>query len=174
MSEIKVCPIVAVADNGVIGKDNDLPWRIKSEFSYFKSKTMGHPIVMGRKSFDALGKPLPGRTNIIITRDKSWHADGAMVAHTLEEGIAIAKDIARKDGKDEVFIGGGAEIYKLALPLSDRLYYTEVHLKPEGQIHFPTFDRSQWVEIKREFHEALPGEDGNFTITVLDRKDTSR
>lgn len=169
-----VSAIAAVADNGVIGKTGaqlGMPWRIKSEFRYFKAVTLGHPVVMGRKSFEALGaKPLPGRVNVIITRDRNYRAEGALVAHTLEEGVALAKEAAEKSGGGEIFICGGAEIYRLALPLIDRLYLTEVHLKPEGDILFPPFNRAEWEERKREFHKALPGEDADYTITVLERK----
>lgn len=171
--EPKTSMIVAVADNGIIGKSGGnlgMPWHIKSEFQYFKNTTMGHPVLMGRKSFEALGKPLPKRTNIIITRDNNFTAESVLVAHSLEEGIALAKEAARKENVDEIFICGGAEIYKLALPKTDRLYFTEIHLEPSGDVSFPEWDRSEWQETKREFHKALPGEDGDYTITVLERK----
>lgn len=167
---IKVSLIAAVAENGVIGKDNQLPWHIKSEFQYFKNTTLGHPIVMGRRSFESLGKPLPKRANIVVTRDKTFAAQGVIVAHSLEEGIKIAKDIAAKDKVEEVFIGGGADIYRLSLPGADRLYLTEVHLKPEGDTRFPDFDRGDWKEVKREYHPAAEGETAAYTITVLERK----
>lgn len=167
---IKVSLIAAVAENGVIGKNNQLPWHIKSEFQYFKSTTLGHPIVMGRRSFESLGKPLPKRANIVVTRDKNFSAKGVIVAHSLEDGIKIAKDIAAQDKVDEVFIGGGADIYRLSLPGADRLYLTEVHLKPEGDTRFPDFDRKDWKEIKREYHAAQEGETADYTITVLERK----
>lgn len=167
---VKVSLIAAVAENGIIGRNNELPWRIKSEFQYFKNTTIGHPIVMGRKSFESLGKPLPKRANIIVTRDKAYKAAGAIVVHTLQEGLHIASQIAQKDGVEEVFIGGGADIYRLSLPNADRLYLTEVHLKPEGDTKFPDFDRSQWQEVKREFHKAQDGETADYTITVLERK----
>lgn len=168
---ITVSAIVAVAENGVIGKNNGMPWHIKSEFQYFKKTTMGHPVISGRKSFEALGKePLPGRANIIVTRDKDYSASGVTVVHTVEEAITLAKDIAEKDGVKEIFICGGAEIYRQSLHLTDKLYYTEIHLKPAGDIFFPAFDKNEWVETKREFHKALAGEDADYTITVLERK----
>lgn len=167
---VKVSLIAAVAENGVIGKDNWMPWEIKSEFKYFKDTTIGHPIVMGRKSFEALGKPLPKRTNIIVTRDKNYTAEGAFVVNTLEDGIDMARGIAEKDGVKEIFIGGGSEIYRLSLPHADLLYLTEIHLSPEGDTHFPTFDKNEWKEVKREPHKALPGETCDYTITVLERK----
>ena len=167
---VKVSLIAAVAENGVIGKDNQLPWHIKSEFQYFKNTTVGHPIVMGRRSFESLGKPLPKRANIVVTRDKNFQAAGVIVAHSLEEGIKIAKDIAVKEKLGEVFIGGGADIYRLSLPGADRLYLTEVHMKPDGDTRFPDFDRGDWKEVKREFHPKKEGETADYTITVLERK----
>lgn len=165
----RISLIAAVAENGVIGKNNDLPWKIKSEFQYFKDTTMGRPIIMGRKSFMSLGKPLPGRANIVITRDKTYQAEGARAVHTLDEALALAKDIAAKDGIDEIFVVGGADIYRMALSAADRLYLTEIHMKPDGDIFFPDFDRAAWKETKREFHKALPGEDADYTITVLEK-----
>ena len=167
---VKVSLIAAVAENGVIGKDGKLPWHIRSEFQYFRNTTVGRPIVMGRKSFESLGKPLPKRANIIVTRDKGFAVEGAIVTHSLEEGINIARGIAEKDGVDELFIGGGSEIYRLSLPGADRLYLTEVHMKPQGDTLFPAFDREEWQEVKREFHKAKEGETADYTITVLERK----
>lgn len=167
-----VSAIVAVADNGVMGRSGGhlgLPWRIKSEFAYFRKTTMGHPVIHGRKSYEALGKPLPGRANIVITRDTSYTPEGVTVAHTVEDAIGMAKDAAKKDGKDEIFICGGAEIYRQALPFTQKLYFTEVHLRPEGDVRFPAFDRNEWRETKREFHKALEGEDADYTVTVLER-----
>lgn len=166
---IKTAIIVAVADNGVIGRNNDMPWHIKSEYRYFRQTTQSHPVITGRKNFEAMGI-LKDRPMIVVTRDTSFKADGVTVTHNLEDAITLAKDIAQKSGKDRIFIIGGAEIYRQALPLTDEIYYTEVHLKPEGDILFPAFDRSQFVEIKREFHKAAEGEDGDYTITLLHRK----
>lgn len=165
---VKIALIVAVAENGVIGKNNDMPWHIKSEFQYFKRTTLGYPIISGRKNFAATGL-LKGRANIVITRDTSFTAEGAIVVHTLDDAIATAQKIAAHDGKDKIFVVGGAEIYKMALPLVDTMYYTEVHLKPEGDIFFPPFDRALFTETKREPHVAQEGESGNYTITVLER-----
>jgi len=171
----KVALIAAVAENGVIGKDgstnHSLPWNIKSEFQYFKRTTMGKPIIFGRKTIEALGgRPLPGRLNIIVTRDKNYKMDGATVVTRLEDAIKTAKEAAEKDKLDEIFVGGGAEIYKLALPVADRIYLTEIHLKPEGDTLFPSFDRKEWNEVKREFHQKKEGESADYTITVLERK----
>lgn len=170
MSDPKISLIAAVADNGVIGTGNGLPWRIKSEMKYFKETTMGHPVIHGRKSYETLNKPLPGRTNIIVTRDENYKAEGAIVTHTIEDAIKAAKTIAQKDGKGEIFVLGGAEIYKLALPLADKIYYTEIHMNAAGDVRFPAFDREDWHEVRRETREALPDEDAGYTITVLERK----
>lgn len=167
---MKIAPIAAVAENGVIGNKNELPWRIKSEFAYFVRTTKHKPIIFGRKTFESLNGPLKDRTNIIVTRDAKYTSPGVIVTTTLEKALDIARKVAAETGQDEVMIGGGAEIYKQALPLSDRLYLTEIHLKPEGDTTFPAFDRSEWTETLREFHKAQPGETANYTITILDRK----
>ncbi len=167
---VKVALIAAVAENGVMGKGDWLPWEIKSEFQYFKKTTLGHPIIFGRKTLETLGGPLPKRENIVVTRDPDYTAEGAVVKHTLEAAITHAKATAARDGVEQVFVGGGAEIYALALPHADRLYLTEIHLKPDGDTVFPPFDRSEWDEVKREFHKAKEGESADYTITVLERK----
>jgi dihydrofolate reductase len=162
--------IAAVAENGVIGSNNELPWRIKSEFAYFVRMTKHKPIIMGRKTFESLGGPLKDRTNIIVTRDASYTRSGITVAATLGKAIDIARKIAAKTGQDEIMIGGGAEIYKQALPLANRLYLTGIHLNPTGDTKFPAFDRNEWTETKSEFHAAKPGETADYTIRVFDRK----
>lgn len=167
---VKVALIAAVAENGVMGKGDWLPWEIKSEFQYFKKTTLGHPIIFGRKTLETLGGPLPKRENIVVTRDPNYTAEGAVVKHTLEAAITHAKTTAERDGVEQVFVGGGAEIYALALPHADRLYLTEIHLKPDGDTVFPPFDRSEWNEVKREFRKAKEGESADYTITVLERK----
>lgn len=165
----KIALIAAIAENGIIGRENELPWRIKSELQYFRRTTRGKPIVMGRKSFESLGKPLLDRTNIIISRNADYQVDGCVTVASLDDALARAREVAVRDGVDEIFIGGGAEIYRQTLPLADRLYLTEVHLKPAGDTTFPAFDRAEWQETKREFHAAQDGEAADYTITVLDR-----
>jgi dihydrofolate reductase len=136
--------IVAVAQNGVIGRDNQLPWRLPGELQHFKATTLGKPIVMGRKTFASLGKALPGRTNIVITRDQSFAAEGAVIAHSLAEALQYADVIAQRDGAGEIMVIGGAEIYRQALPLASTLYYTRVLLDAEGDAHFTDIDWAQW------------------------------
>lgn len=173
LDSIHIYLIAAVAENNVIGANGDMCWKIKSELQYFKKTTVGYPVIHGRKSFESLGAPLPGRANIVITRDKNYTADGITIVHTLDEAINLAKNIAAKDGKDGIFIAGGAEIYRATLPLAEKLFLTEVHMTPEGETRFPAFDRSGWRETKREFHAAQAGESADYTITVLERIHTA-
>lgn len=158
--------IAAVAENGVIGNGDDLPWRIKSEWKYFARMTKGKPLIMGRKTFETLPEPLKDRPNIVVTRNADYAREGAIVATSL----AHALDIARSYNPDEIMIGGGADIYRQALDIADTLYLTEIHLTPEGDTLFPPFNRDGWVETLREFHAAQAGEDADYTITVLQRK----
>ena len=163
----KISLIAAVADNGVIGTGEDMPWKIKSELKYFRQHTLGKPVIMGRKTFDTLGgKPLKDRLNIVVTRDASWARDGVTVAHSLEGAL----DIARKTGAEEIMVIGGAEIYAQSLPLANRLYITEIHCRPEGSVRFPAFDKSAWRETRRERHKAEEGETADYSVTVLDRE----
>lgn len=159
--------IAAVAENGVIGNKGDIPWRIRSDFQYFKDMTIGKPVIMGRKTFETLpGGPLKDRPNIVITRDASYTPPGATVVTSLDEAL----DVARRHGGNEIMIAGGAEIYKLALPLADRLYINEIHMKPEGDTYFPDFFRQDWIEMTVAHHPALPGESADYTVKIFDRK----
>jgi dihydrofolate reductase len=143
-----VTVVAAVARNGVIGSSNDLPWYIPEDLKHFKALTMGHTLVMGRKTYDSIGRPLPGRTTIVITRQPDWSVEGVMVARSFEEALKLA------DGND-VYVAGGGEIYALALPYADRLELTEVDQTPDGDIHFPTVDWSQWQETARTPREGF-------------------
>jgi len=141
--------IAAVAENGVIGKDNDLVWSLPDDFRYFKETTTGHPMIMGRKTWDSLGKPLPNRLHIIITRQPDFTAPAeCLVVDSLEKAL----DEARKTGNEEAFVIGGAEIYKQALPQADRLYLTEVKASFEGDTYFPAFNPADWTEVSRRPH----------------------
>lgn len=154
--------IVAVADNGVIGRDGGLPWRLPGDLAHFKATTMGKPIVMGRKTWESLGRPLPGRDNIVVTRDPAYVADGAAVAADLDAALAAAGDAG------EVMIIGGAEIYALALPRADRIHLTRVHASPEGDTHFPDLDLDRWREVAREDHDA-DGDSPAYSFVTLER-----
>lgn len=140
--------IVAVAENGLIGRDGDLPWRIPADLKFFKETTMGKPIVMGRKTWQSIGRPLPGRVNIVITRDRQFVADGAVVVHDLAAALAAAGDVP------EVMIIGGAQIYEMALDRADRVYLTEVQASPDGDTFLPDFAPEDWREVARESHAA--------------------
>jgi dihydrofolate reductase len=139
--------VAAVADNGVIGNDGAIPWHIPADFAHFKALTLGHVLVMGRATYDSIGRPLPGRTTIVLTRDTGWSADGVLVARSLDDAMALAAGL---DG--EVFVAGGAAVYADALDRADAQVLTEVHLRPEGDTHYPAFDRDHWSETRREPH----------------------
>lgn len=146
--------IVAVARNGVIGRDNTLPWRLPADLKHFKATTLGKPIVMGRKTFESLGKPLPGRTNIVITRAENFSAEGAVIVHSLDDALQAADAVAVRDGAAEIMVIGGAQIYKEALPLAQVLYYTRVDLDVDGDAFFADVDPTQWDCVEREAFAA--------------------
>jgi dihydrofolate reductase len=153
--------IVAMARNRVIGIDNKLPWHIPGELKYFKDLTMGHHIIMGRKTYESIGRPLPGRTTIIVSRDADYVQEGCLVAHSLQEAVRLS------DGDEQVFFVGGSSLYEQALPLADRLYITEIQADYAGDAHFPEFDRTVWREESREHRVAENGL--AFDYVVYDR-----
>ena len=150
---IKIAIIVAMAENGVIGRNNKLPWYLPEDLQYFKKVTMGKPIIMGRKTFDSLKKPLPGRTNIVITRDQNYQHSGIRVVHTIEAAIELAKNIALIDGVEEIMVIGGAQIYQAALLYVDQIYLTKVQQTVEGDAYFPEIDWNQW-KIKHKIEDT--------------------
>lgn len=158
--------ISAVAQNGVIGRDNDLPWHLPDDFAFFKRKTSHHPIIMGRKSLEALGKPLKNRTNIVITRNQDFSAEGVVVVHTLEDALNQAKAV----NQEEIFVIGGAEIYAMALPVATTLYLTEIHKAYEGDAYFPSFDKADWQEVSRHAHPADERHEAAFDFVEYERK----
>jgi dihydrofolate reductase len=162
--------VVAVADNGVIGRDGGLPWRLSSDLKTFRRLTMGKPLIMGRRTFQSLKKPLDGRDNIVVTRDESFRPAGAIVAPSFPAALAQAERCAGERGVDELMVIGGADIFAEALPLAGRIYKTEVHGSPEGDTLMPKVDWGRWQEVSRE---ALPrGERDDFdaTLLLLERK----
>ncbi|MEP4148985.1 MAG: type 3 dihydrofolate reductase [Halioglobus sp.] len=161
--------IVAAAKNGVIGNNNALPWHLPEDLRYFKRVTMGKPIVMGRKTYESIGRPLPGRVNIVITRDRGWSADGVKVVHSLQEAVTLAAEIAVIDGVNELMVIGGAEIYSAALPQANRLYLTQVHAEVEGDAWLPEIDWSSWREVSRQCHEAGDGNPYDYSFAVFER-----
>ena len=165
---MKISLISAVAQNGVIGRDNDMVWHLPDDYGFFKRKTSHYPIIMGRKSLDALGKPLPNRTNIVITRNPDFTAAGTIVVHTLEEAIAEAKKADRPT--DEIFVIGGAEIYKMALPIATTLYLTEIHQSYDGDAYFPEFVKSEWTEVSRQPHPTDERHAAAFDFVEYERR----
>src|SRR3954447_21465712 len=146
---------VARARNGVIGQGGGLPWRLSGDLAFFKQTTMGKPIIMGRKTWDSLPRrPLPGRMNLVLSRDGSFEPHGAVVCERFEEAVQIAREEAEDDGADEVCVIGGEALFALAMAKARRLYLTEVQIEVEGDARFPAFDESQWREVRREEHAA--------------------
>lgn len=167
---VKLCLIVAQARNRVIGSQGSLPWRLKDDLAFFKRTTLGAPIIMGRKTWESLPrKPLPGRANIVLTRDWNYDAAEARVYSSFAAAVNTARAIADREGKQEVFVIGGAEIYAAALPLADRIYLTEVDADVEGDALFPELDLRQWDETARQAYPAGEGNEYAFTIRRLDR-----
>lgn len=167
--------VVARARNGVIGKDGGLPWRLRSDLQRFKAVTIGKPCIMGRKTWESLPlRPLPGRLNVVLTRDEGWGEDGqakgALVCRTLDEAIEIARETAMDDGVDEICVIGGTALFAAALPRAKRLYLTEVEAEPEGDAVFPAFDEGAWVEVSSEAVAAGEKDDHDFVFRVLERK----
>jgi len=147
---MKLSIIVATADNRVIGLDNDLPWHLSADLRRFKRLTMGHHLIMGRKTFEAIGRPLPGRSMVVISRGNPDLPDGVALASSLEQAI----ELARSTGDSEAFVAGGAQIYALALPIADRLYLTQINQHISGDAYFPEFHEDQWRLLEREDHVA--------------------
>ena len=157
--------IVAVAENGVIGRDGGLPWRLSGDLRYFKSVTMGKPIIMGRKTYQSIGRPLPGRPNIVVSRNPDFAADGIDVLATLSGAVSQAATLPG----DEAMIIGGAALYADALPIATRIYLTEVHADVEGDVRFPAVDRAEWTEISRERHPVSEKDEFEHSFVVLER-----
>lgn len=151
--------IVAVAENNVIGKDNKLIWHLPKDLKHFKETTTGHFIIMGRKTFESNGRPLPNRTNVIITKDKNYKAEGCKIVHSLDEALDFAKN------ESEVFIIGGGEIYKQAMPIADRIYLTKVHQPFEGDTFFPEINMKEWSELNRQYFE--PDERNKYPFSII-------
>ena len=159
---MRVSLIVAVAENGVIGQDGDLPWRIPADLKFFKETTTGHPIVMGRKTYQSIGRALPGRRNIVVTRDPDFASDDIVVVSDFDAALSAAGDA------EEVMVIGGAQIYELALSRADKIYLTQVHVAADGDTHFPELDRGIWRETARVDHPAA-GETPAFSFVTLER-----
>jgi dihydrofolate reductase len=161
--------VVAIAENGVIGAGNAMPWRMKSDMARFKALTIGKPVIMGRKTFESLPRPLPGRTNIVITRDADYRAAGAIVTRSAADAGAIALGDALRRSVAEIAVIGGAEIYRLWLDRADRLEITEVHARPEGDTYFD-IDKADWDEVARVRHPAGPDDSADYSYVTYRRR----
>jgi len=166
---MKISIIAAISENGVIGKNNDLPWRLPDDMKYFMQTTIGHHVIMGRKNYDSLPekfRPLPNRTNIIITRQKNFSAQGCHVVNSIEQAV----DLAKKAGEKELFIIGGAEIYHAFLPAADLLYLTEIKAQIDGDTFFPPVDKSEWQENSRKHHPEDSRHKYAFDFVIYQRR----
>jgi dihydrofolate reductase len=162
--------VVARARNGVIGRDGKLPWRLKSDMDLFKAATWDKPVIMGRKTWDSLPKkPLPGRLNIVLSRDGAFAPEGALVCDRFQEAVDIGREHAEEDGAEEVCVIGGTALFALALPKARRLYLTEVEADVEGDACFPPFDEAAWREVRRQSFPAGDGDEFAFAARVLER-----
>lgn len=167
---MRISLIVAVAENGVIGANGRLPWRLSADLKTFRRLTMGNPIIMGRKTFQSLKGPLDGRDNIVLTTDPFFEAPGVSVVDSFADALTLARTLALTRGADEIMVIGGAEVFRTALPQAERIYWTAVHAEPEGDVRFPDVDLSGWVEVEREPLATGEKDDVTATLRVLDRK----
>lgn len=161
---MKISFVVAMARNNVIGKDNELPWRLSADLQHFKAITLGKPVVMGRKTYESIGKPLPGRTNIIVTRDQNYLADACVVVHSVDAALEAAGTV------DEVMVIGGAELYRQLLARADRVYLTLVQAEVEGDASFPVLDAAEWKELERHDHMADEKNQFPYSFLLLERR----
>jgi dihydrofolate reductase len=163
---MKIVLVAAIGDNAVIGRDGQLPWRLKSDLQHFKKVTMNRPVIMGRKTHESIGKLLPDRTNIVLTRYLSLVAPGAVLATSLDAALSYARSDAAKRGVDEIMVIGGGDIFAATMEMADRLEITHVHAAPEGDALFPPIDPEVWQEISREEHYAGADDDADFSLVT--------
>jgi dihydrofolate reductase len=171
---IDVVLIAAVAENGVIGRSSGLPWRLKSDMVHFRALTLGKPVVMGRKTYLSIGRALPRRTTIVVSRDRNFAAPGIVVAPTLDFALAAARGDALRRGADAIMVAGGAEIYAQSMARATRLVVTQVHVRAEGDAHFPVIDPQLWHETARAEHQPGPEDDAAFSFIDYERKSAGR
>ena len=169
MSEVKLALIAAMARNRVIGRDNAMPWHLPEDLRYFKATTLGKPIVMGRKTFDSLGRPLPGRTNIVLSRHPDLTLEGAQVFASIDAALDAARQQAQADGVDEVMVIGGDNLYRQTLERADRIYLTRIESEPEGDAWFPAFDEQAWAVVSERAVAAGDGYPAH-VYQVLERR----
>ena len=160
---MRVNLIAAVAENGVIGQGNAMPWHLPADFAWFKRHTLGHPVLMGRKTFESIGKPLPGRRNVVVSRNRECNAAGCECATSLDEALSLCQTAP------EVFVIGGGELYRAALPMAHRLFLTTVACEPEGDTRFPSWNENEWIETHRETHDPDARNAYTMTFRILER-----
>ncbi len=170
MNNVRIAMIAAVGRNGAIGVGGKLVWRLPSDFAFYKATTMGKPLVMGRKTFESIGRPLPGRTNIVVTRNTGYKPEGVEVFASLDAAIDRAKAIATADGKDEIFINGGGDIYRQAIERAERLYITHVDAEAEGDSFFPKIDPDRWVVVEQPEVQRSEKDEADYRIAVYERR----
>ena len=169
MADMRISLIVAAAENGVIGDTGAMPWKLPSDLNYFKQKTLHKPVLMGRKTLEAIGRPLPNRDNVVVTRNEEFAHDGVVTASSVASGLELAQRLATKSGADEIMVIGGGEIYAQTLAFADRIYKTEVHDDVAGDTIFPELDLERWREVSRESHLAGEGDSSAFSFVILER-----
>ncbi len=169
MTAPQITLLAAVSENGVIGRGNALPWRLKSDMQHFRALTMGKPVIMGRKTYLSIGKPLAGRTTIVVSRDRAFAAPGIVAASSLDAALAAARGDALRRSADSIVVAGGADIYAQALPLASHLVITHVHKRVDGDVRFPAIDRALWREIARDEHAAAGGDEAAFAFVTYER-----
>lgn len=162
-----ISAIAALTRNRVIGKDNQIPWYLPADLKFFKRTTQGHHIIMGRKNYQSIGKPLPKRTNVVITRDPFFISTGCVVVHSIEEALKVAQD----NGEEEAFIIGGGQIYEQAMPYVQRLYLSEIDVELDGDVFFPEIDYDNWKVVDEDFHAPDERNAYPFTVRIYERKD---
>ncbi len=163
---MKIVLVAAIGDNNVIGHEGQLPWRLKSDLAHFRKVTIDKPVVMGRKTFQSIGKPLKDRTNIVISRDADFAVPGVLTAASFPAALELARKDAAARGADEIMIIGGSDIFAASLPLANRLEITHVHASPEGDVTFPSIDPTLWREVSRTEHAAGPQDDASFAVAT--------
>ena len=168
---VPVALIAAVGANRVIGNEGALPWRLPTDFAFFKRMTLGKPLIMGRRTFESIGKPLPGRTNIVVTRRAGYQPDGVLVINDLAAALMHAQTIAAADGASEVMVGGGAEIYAATIGAADRLYITHVELSPPGDALFPIVDPERWAVLDSPELARTEKDSAGFCVKIYQRRD---
>lgn len=166
---VPVALILARADNGVIGRAGGLPWHLSGDLKFFKARTLGKPVVMGRKTYQSIGRPLPGRPNLVVTRDAAFRPKGVEVFADVEAALDRARALAVQLGAEEIMVIGGGEIYALTLPLARRIYLTEVHARPEGDTTFPDLDPAEWREVRRDPPVSGGAGQPDYSIVILER-----